>query len=112
MRRRSLLPVLLALLLLFTQQIGVTHVYTHWMAIEPSVAQFTRDDHVAHRKQEAFHKICKQCVSVAQMASVIHSPILTIAGTRATSHAVLEPIPQLSCERTTCVFQPRAPPLA
>jgi hypothetical protein len=112
MQRRSIVHVFLALLLLLTQQIGVTHVYTHWSDINQQVSQLSDEEHAEHRKSVAAHKLCAECVSVAQMAAAITSapPMLVLATVGAGPVAV--PTTMSACERTTCVFQSRAPPLA
>ncbi|MTV36088.1 hypothetical protein [Duganella radicis] len=111
-RRPPIVHVLLALLLLLTQQIGITHVYTHWSGAEQQNVQLTDEDQAEHRKRVAVHKVCAECVSVAQMAAAITSSPLTLAvSTLSTGPVVIEAtLP--ACERTTCVFQSRAPPLA
>jgi hypothetical protein len=63
--------VLLALLLLLTQQVGVTHIYSHWSGAEQQNFQLTDEDQAEHRKRVAVHKVCAECVSVAQMAAAI-----------------------------------------
>jgi len=112
-RRLPIVHVFLALLLLLTQQLGVMHVYTHWSGVEQQgVAQLSDEDHAEHRKRVAVHKVCAECVSVAQMAAAITSAPLTLAlSTLSTGPVVIEAtLP--ACERTTCVFHSRAPPLA
>jgi hypothetical protein len=113
MIRRSFTHVFLALLLLLTQQVGVTHVYSHWSGIEqPQNVELTEEDHAEHRKRVAVHKVCAECVSVAQMAAAITSSPLTLAISTLSTGPVTVPTTLPACERTTCVFQSRAPPLA
>jgi hypothetical protein len=112
MQRRSIVHVFLTLLLLFTQQLAVTHVYTHWSDIDQQVSQLSDEEHAEHRKRIAAHKMCSECVSVAQMAAAISSspPMLALATVGA--GPVFVPATLSACERTTCFFQSRAPPLA
>ncbi|MYM28514.1 hypothetical protein GTP58_09285 [Duganella sp. CY15W] len=115
MLRRSTAPivhVLLALLLLLTQQVGVTHVYTHWLGAEQQNFQLTDADQAEHRKRVAVHKVCAECVSVAQIAAAITASPLTLAISTLSTGPVAMPATLAACERTTCAFQPRAPPLA
>lgn len=112
MHRRPLVHVFLALLLLFTQQLAVTHVYTHWAEISQQSAQLSDDDHAEHRKRVAAHKMCSECVSVAQMAVAIDTAPPPLAMATVGAGPVAVPATLSACERTTCVFQSRAPPLA
>jgi hypothetical protein len=113
MTRRTFTHVFLAILLLLTQQVGVTHVYSHWSGIEQQQnVQLTEEDHAEHRKRVAVHKVCAECVSVAQMAAGITSSPLTLAISTLSTGPVTVPTTLPACERTTCVFQSRAPPLA
>ncbi|MRW92000.1 hypothetical protein GJ699_18565 [Duganella sp. FT80W] len=113
MMRRTFLHSLLALLLLLTQQLGVTHVYTHLVAAEQQNLQLSDEDQESeHRKRIAAHKMCAECVSVAQMAAAITTAPLTLAISTLSSGPVSLPVTLPACERTVCVFQSRAPPLA
>lgn len=113
LRRLPIVHVLFALLLLLTQQVGVTHVYSHWSGIEQQSVELLSDqDQAEHRKRVAVHKVCAECVSVAQMAAAIVSAPLTLAISNLSAGAVAIPATLAACERTTCVFQSRAPPLA
>jgi hypothetical protein len=115
-RRLPIVHVLLALLLLLTQQIGVTHVYTHWIGAEQKnvqlLGELSDEDQAEHRKRVAVHKVCAECVSVAQMAAAITSSPPTLAISTLGSAPIALPATLAACERTTCVFQSRAPPLA
>ena len=111
--RRPFVHMLLALLLLLTQQVGVTHIYSHWGSTEQQQnIQLTDDDQSEHRKRIAAHKMCAECVSVAQMAAAITSSPLTLAISTLSTGPVTVPSTLPACERTTCVFNSRAPPLA
>jgi len=112
MHRRPIIHVFLAFLLLFTQQIGAAHVYTHWIGITQSGAEFSSEEQAEHRKRVAVHKVCAECVTVAQVAAALTSPPVTIAVVAIGSGVVATPATLTACERTVCVFQSRAPPLA
>jgi hypothetical protein len=112
LRRLPIVHVLFALLLLLTQQVGVTHVYSHWSGVEQQSIELTDEDQAEHRKRVAVHKVCSECVSVAQMAAAIVSTPLTLAISTLSTGPVTIPATLAACERTTCVFQSRAPPLA
>jgi hypothetical protein len=49
---------------------------------------------------------------VAQVAAAVTSPPMTIAIVAVGSSVIATPATLTSCERTVCVFQSRAPPLA
>jgi hypothetical protein len=112
LRRLPIVHVLFALLLLLTQQVGVTHVYSHLGGGDQQHVQLTDEDHAEHRKRVAVHKVCAECVSVAQMAAAVISTPLTLAISTLSTGPVSIPATLTACERTTCVFQSRAPPLA
>lgn len=112
MHRRPIIHVFLALLLLFTQQIGTTHVYSHWIGVSQSDTAFSSEEQAEHRKRIALHKACAECVSVAQMAAAITTPSLTVAIGAVGGGVIATPATLSACERTVCVFQSRAPPLA
>lgn len=110
--RRSAVHVLLALLLLLTQQIGATHVYSHWTGAGAGSALSERADERNADRQLAVHDSCAQCLSLAQIAVAIGSPLLSVAASPFTFGPVALPATLAACLRTTCFFQPRAPPLA
>jgi len=112
MQRRSIIHVFLALLLLLTQQLGVTHVYSHWGVSERATAQWSEEEHDENRKRTAAHKACAECVSLAQIAAAITSSPLTLTLSTVAAGPVFVPATLSACERTTCFFQSRAPPLA
>jgi len=115
MHRRPIIHVFLAFLLLFTQQIGATHVYSHWIGITKSAqsgAEFTSEEQAEHRKRIAVHKACAECVTVSQIAAALTSPPVTIVVVAVGSGVIATPATLSACERTVCVFQSRAPPLA
>lgn len=109
-RRLPLVHVFLSLLLLFTQQLGVAHVYTHWAGAEQQNVRLSEEEQAEHRKRVAVHKVCAECLTVAQMGAGITSSPLTLAiSTLSTGPVVIETT-LAACERTTCVFHSRAPP--
>lgn len=115
--RRHIVHAFLALLLLLTQQLGVTHVYTHWGEVEQltgqtAAAQLTDEEQAEHRKRIAVHKVCAECMTVAQMGAAITSTPLTLALATLSNGPVTLQVTLPACERTVCVFQSRAPPLA
>ncbi|NRR29423.1 hypothetical protein HSX11_04410 [Oxalobacteraceae bacterium] len=89
-----------------------THGYSHWVAAGGATAQQDRADSSTQRKQIEAHESCSQCLSLAQIAFAISSPILTVAASAFTFGPIAAPATVPACLRTVCVFQPRAPPLA
>jgi len=112
MHRRPIIHVFLAFLLLFTQQIGVAHVCSHWVGVTQSGAEFNSEEQAEHRKRLAVHKVCAECVTVAQVAAALTSPPVTVAVVAIGGGVIATPATLTACERTVCVFQSRAPPLA
>lgn len=112
MQRRSIVHVFLSLLLLLTQQIGVAHVYTHWSSIDRPAARLSEEEQAEHRKRIAAHKLCVECVSAAQIAAAITSSPPTLELSTISAGPIAMPVTLSACERTTCFFQSRAPPLA
>jgi hypothetical protein len=112
MHRRSIIHVFLAFLLLFTQQIGAAHVYSHWIDVAQSGAEFSSEEQAETRKRIAVHKVCAECVTVAQVSAALTSPAMTVAVVAIGSGVIATPATLTACERTVCVFQSRAPPLA
>lgn len=114
--RRHMVHVFLALLLLLTQQLGVTHVYSHWSGAEQlsaqALSQLGDAEQAEHRKRIAVDKVCAECMSAAQMGAAITSAPLTLALSTLSAGPVTLQVTLPACERTVCVFQSRAPPLA
>lgn len=112
MHRRPIIHVLLAFLLLLTQQVGASHVYSHWVDLTRSEAEFSSGEQSETRKRLAVHKVCAECVTVAQVAAALTSPPVAIAVVATGGGVIATPATLAECERTVCVFQSRAPPLA
>lgn len=99
--RPSILPVLLALLLLLSQQLGMAHAVSHL-----SDAQRTSQ----HNKQLPIDQTCSQCLAFAQIGSALTNPPFAFF---ATSFAGLAPLVALyhrSYGKPFLAFQFRAPP--
>ena len=123
MLNRSFVHALLSLLLLVSQQIGATHVYSHWVGTQQTAAdRADRADRAAAPQlwdgggkpasTLGADQGCLDCMSVAQLAVAIGSPILTVAASPFTFGPVFSPATLSACVRTTCVFESRAPPQA
>ncbi|MDB5918044.1 MAG: hypothetical protein JWR40_2278 [Massilia sp.] len=114
MNRRSFIRILLSLLLLMSQQMAISHAMTHWAgsrdgaaSLHPSAAgQDERGVGAAFAQDQT----CDQCLAFAQIASAVGSSPRCFAADSAASCAAGPAATQPGCARTTCVFQPRAPP--
>ncbi len=100
-QRRPIIHVLLALLLLFSQQMRVAHAVSHW-------GDFQRDS--TEHQQTPAEKICDQCLAFAQIGSAIHSHALSFASFAMHAGAQPDPLTQSCVSRTACVYLSRAPP--
>lgn len=114
MTRRSIIRVLLSLLLLMAQQMAIAHGMTHWAGTLTGVAAL-HDAGGQHNDgglsaAVAQDQTCEQCLAFAQIAGAVGSPARGFAAD-ASASCITGPIAtQPGCSRTTCVFQPRAPP--
>lgn len=111
--RQSFVHALLALLLLLSQQIGTTHVYSHWVAASAdSTARAQSLEDTGDKLRQLADTGCLDCLSIAQVTVAIGSPILTVAASPFSFGPIATPVTLYSCLRTVCVFQSRAPPQA
>lgn len=113
--RRSIVHALLSLLLLVSQQIGATHGYSHWSALQNAAAevhQGERGDNRNSIRQLASDLSCAECLSLAQIAVAIGSPGLAFGISLVAYGPITLPQTLSACARTVCVFQSRAPPQA
>ena len=100
--RKSLLPLLLALLLLVAQQAGWTHGLSHLGE---------RNDAMSLAKQVPADKLCQQCLAFAQVGAALQRAPLTLIALPL-EYCLLAMHPALpAVVRLQCGFQPRAPPL-
>jgi hypothetical protein len=106
---RNIVHALLALLLVFSQQMGISHVVSHVSAQRHAGPQQLAPD-LSVSKVLALDQLCEQCVAFAQIASALDTPFQSfpLANPRAPLDSLASPA--LACRRTACVFQPRAPP--
>ena len=114
MNRRSIIRVLLSLLLLMSQQMAISHAMTHWAGQRDGTAQLRKapgqQDERGVSSAFAQDHTCEQCLAFAQIASAVGSSPRCFAADSAASCATGPTVTQPGCARTTCVFQPRAPP--
>ena len=113
MNRQFFVRVLLSLLLLLSQQMAMSHATTHWAGSRDGAAQLQKSGGEQSRGVGAAfakHQTCEQCLAFAQIASAVGSSPLCFAFDRAAVCASGPTATEPGGARTTCVFQPRAPP--
>jgi hypothetical protein len=114
MSRRNIIRVLLSLLLLLSQQMAMSHAMTHWAGLRHAPAQLPKTvwEHRDGSISSAFaqDQTCEQCLAFAQLAGAVGSPARSFAAGCAAACARHTGATQSGCERTTRVFQSRAPP--
>lgn len=100
---------MLSLLLVLSQQMGMTHALSHWSGNRNATAQLEQRPDVA--KTLALHQSCEQCLAFAQIGAALDTPIHSFPLGGDTAAAILAGgLPEL-CQRTVCVFLSRAPPV-
>jgi len=111
MTRRSMTHVLLALLLLVSQQFAIAHVVSHLggrIASAPGLQVASEDDGLS--QAIAQHKACGECLAFAQFASAIGPGTRSFVPPETASSAVARAAGQGSTARTIWAFRSRAPP--
>jgi hypothetical protein len=108
--RRSLAYALLSLLLVLSQQMGISHGMSHWTDAR-SAAQGGGPHQRAAAKSLALDQSCAQCLAFAQIGSALGTPAHAVAATHAAAAAGIAYATPAGCLRTVCVFQSRAPPV-
>jgi hypothetical protein len=111
--KRNIVYALLSLLLVFAQQMGITHAVSHLSDGRESVLQQAqgageRDTSVS--RNLALDQSCKQCLAFAQIASAIDTPFYAFPAASHAAPVSLVRATPLACQRTVCAFQSRAPP--
>lgn len=109
--KRNIVYGLLSLLLVLSQQMGITHALSHLSDIRNGGGQQQlreRDPSVS--RALALDQSCEQCLAFAQIAAAFDTPSYTfpVAGHAAPVSLIADTA--LACQRTVCVFQSRAPP--
>lgn len=99
--RRNFIHVLLALLLLCSQQVLVAHGVSHW-----SEAQKNGADH----KQLLSDKACDQCLVFAQIGSALNSHAISFATFSVGTDIQLASVAPVLFSRTLRAYLSRAPP--
>jgi hypothetical protein len=112
---RSLIHGLLSLLLLFSQQLSLSHGYTHWSEVRQTLAVKASagdSEDKTRLPKPALHDLCGQCAASAQVAFALPTPIRRfLPAELAFAAPGLPPTPGI-CLLADCPFQPRGPPQA
>jgi hypothetical protein len=112
--RRDLVHLLLALLLVLSQQMGISHAVSHLSAVRHVAEQaqlLSQDADGSASPGLALDQNCSQCLAFAQIASAIDTPFYSFPAVLQGAPLVLAFATPQACQRTVCVFQSRAPPV-
>ena len=111
--KRHIAYALLSLLLVLSQQLGLTHAISHLSDLSQkrpqSVEQLAAQD-VSASKNLALDQNCDQCLAFAQIANALDTPSYTFPVVEHAAPVVVIAGTPIACQRTVCVFQSRAPP--
>jgi hypothetical protein len=91
----------MALLLLFTQQMGFAHAISHLSELNSGSVQV---------KQMPPEQACDHCLAFAQVGSALGSDPASFKATAIAAEVALGSVTKGCISRTVCVFQSRAPP--
>lgn len=113
MHRRSILSILLSLVLLVSQQMGMTHVLGHWKAgIAGAQTASATDGGVNSAPKSLAHgSSCAHCSGYAQLGFALGTTWNAhLASDSSYAHYAAAETP-VACARSACGFLSRAPPL-
>ncbi len=110
---RQFLHVLLALLLVLSQQLGMAHAVSHWSDFrQGSELQKAADaDGNGLSAGLALDHNCSQCAAFASLATAIHTPNFTFLAVDYSAPQAGVALQQLHTARTARAYDSRAPPL-
>jgi hypothetical protein len=111
---RHFLHVLLAVLLVLSQQLGMAHAVSHWSDFRSASEQqqATDVDGSGLSAGLALDHNCSQCAAFASLASAIHTPSFTFLSVDYSAPQAGVALPQLTGTRSARAYDSRAPPLA
>lgn len=107
---------MLSLLLVLSQQMGISHALSHWSGNGNSGNSGRTTASADERqgrasKSLALDQSCDQCLAFAQIGTALDTAVHSFPAARAAAVDVIL-APQQSCSRrTVCVFRSRAPPV-
>lgn len=109
--KRHIAYALLSLLLVLSQQLGITHAISHLSDIgQRSTGQRLERSGNSASKNLALDQQCDQCLAFAQIANALDTPSYTFPVVEHAAPPATVAITPSACQRTVCVFQSRAPP--
>lgn len=108
---RRVLPLLIAYLLLMSQQVALSHGYTHWVPMQKALSGEVRAQAGAMPETTLVDHICLQCVSAAELAFAVSSPPLRFEAPDSRAVLAAQLFVQARERVATVVFQSRAPPV-
>lgn len=112
MSRRALNHLLLAIVLLVSQQMAIGHVISHWGArASAALAHASADKEDGFSKSVAQDQGCEQCLAFAQIATAIVQETRAFVAPSQGTWAIAELAPHSVCARAPCAFRSRAPPV-
>ncbi|WP_157201003.1 hypothetical protein [Massilia sp. Root351] len=106
-----MLPLLIAYLLLMSQQVALSHGYTHWAPIQKAVGGEMLASASAAPEATLVDHICLQCVAAAELAFAVSSPLLRFKAPDSRPSLPAQLLLQVRERLATVVFQSRAPPV-
>lgn len=107
--RRSIVYAALSLLLVLSQQMGMTHALSHW-SVQRDKAELSTGRGGAVVKAPALDLGCEQCLAFAQIGSALDTPFHSFPAARSVAVASVAGGSHSVCQRTVCAFRSRAPP--
>ena len=113
MSRRALNHLLLAIVLLISQQMAIGHVIAHWSARASAATAHARVDTAdGFSKSVAQDQACEQCLAFAQIATAVAQETRTFVAPSQGTWAIAARSPHTVHARAPCAFRSRAPPVA
>jgi hypothetical protein len=111
--RRPIVYVLLSLLLVLSQQMGISHALSHLSTSRGGAALSVQQNggEVRAAKQLALDQSCDQCLAFAQIGTALDTGFYSFPVASNATAAVDATLAQSACRRTVCPFQSRAPPV-
>jgi hypothetical protein len=112
--RRDLVHLLFALLLVLSQQMGISHAVSHLSSVRLVAEQVQgpgQDADGSASTALALDQNCSQCLAFAQIASAIDTPFYSFPALLQGASLELAFATPQACQRTVCVFRSRAPPV-
>ena len=111
---RHFLHVLLAVLLVLSQQLGMAHAVSHWSDFRHTNErqQASDVDGKGLSAGLALDHNCSQCAAFASLASAIHTPNFTFLSVDYSAPQAGVALQQLTDARSARAYDSRAPPLA